>query len=221
MSSTFKGAKLNYSQVKKQAYKVYKSVKHYRPYILKSRTKVILMYAAIRNVLVQKEFREKRDHWMTALQEYDLEIKPTKIVRGQGLCWLTSQSNDPENQQADWEQEEATPTSFVNALETAASDWYDHIIFFLHNGFSPETLDPKKCRALRLKSAPYQLIDNVLFRKNYEGVFLRCLEKDQTNDFLFQFHAGPTGGHFSGDTTTHKIIRALAKSRNLSFPCSV
>ena len=100
------------------------------------------------------------------------------------------------------------PTGFVNALETATSEWYDHIKFFLHNGFAPETLDPKKCRALRLKSAPYQLIDNVLFRKNYDGVFLRCLEKDQTDDFLFQFHAGPVGGHFLGDTTTHKIIRA-------------
>ena len=62
MSLAFKGDELNHSQVDKQAYKVYKSVKHYRPYILKSRTKVIVMYAAIHNVLIQKEFREKRDH---------------------------------------------------------------------------------------------------------------------------------------------------------------
>ena len=96
----------------------------------------------------------------------------------------------------------------VNALETAASEWYDHIIFFLHNGFAPETLDPKKRRELRLKSAPYQLIDNVLFRNNCDGVFLRCLEKDQTNDFLFRFHARPAGGNFLGDTTAHKIIQA-------------
>ena len=52
MSSTFKGAKLNYSQVDKQSYIVYKSVKHYRPYLLKSRTKVIVPYATIRNVLI-------------------------------------------------------------------------------------------------------------------------------------------------------------------------
>ena len=103
MILTFKGVELNYSQVDKQAYTVYKSVKHYRPYILKSRTKVIVPYAAIHNVLVQKELGEKRAHWMTSLQEYDLDIKPTRIVRGQGLCQLTAQSNDPENQQADWE----------------------------------------------------------------------------------------------------------------------
>ena len=67
MSSKFKGVELNYSQVDKQAYMVYKSVKHYRPYLLKSRTKVIVPYVAIRNVLVQKELREKRVHWMTTL----------------------------------------------------------------------------------------------------------------------------------------------------------
>ena len=82
---------------------VYKSVKHYRPYLLKLSTKVIVPYTTIRNVLIQKELGEKRAHWMTALQEYDLEIKPAKIVRGQGLCQLTSHSNDPEHQYTDWE----------------------------------------------------------------------------------------------------------------------
>ena len=144
MISTFKGPELNYSQVEKQAYMVYKSVKHYRPYLLNSRTKVIVLYATIRNVLIQKELGEKRAHSMTALQEYDLEIKPAKIVRGQGLCQLSAQSNDPKDQRTDWEQEEAIPTGFVNAIETVTSEWYDHVNFFLHNGFSPETLDPKK-----------------------------------------------------------------------------
>ena len=38
-------------------------------------------------------------------------------------------------------------------------------------------------------------------------MFLRCLEKDQTDDFLFQFHAGPAGGNFLGDMTAHKVMR--------------
>ena len=80
---------------------------------------------------------------MMSLQEYDLEIKLAKIVRGQGLCHLITQSNDPKHQHTDWEQEEATPTGFVNALETMASEWYDHIKLFLCNGFAPETIDPK------------------------------------------------------------------------------
>ena len=59
MSSAFKGVELNYTRIDKQAYVVYKYVKHFRPYLLKSKTKVFVPYATIRNVLVQKELREK------------------------------------------------------------------------------------------------------------------------------------------------------------------
>ena len=62
MRSMFKGAEINYSQLDKQAYTFYKSVKHYRPYLLNSLTKVIVPYAAVRNVLVQKELGKKRAH---------------------------------------------------------------------------------------------------------------------------------------------------------------
>ena len=47
MSLTFKGVELNYSQVDKRAYAVYKAIKHYEQYLLKSRTKVIIPYVAI------------------------------------------------------------------------------------------------------------------------------------------------------------------------------
>ena len=109
------------------------------------------------------------------------------------MCVLSTQSNDLEDQQTKWEQEEVVPTGSINAIETTTSEWYDHNNFFLNDRFSPETLDSKKCRALRLNSVPYQLIDNVSFKKNYDGVFLRCLEKGQTDDILFQFHVGPAG----------------------------
>ena len=62
MIPTFKGAELNYTHIEKQAYNVYKSMKNFMPYLLKSNTKVIVPYAAIRNMLIQKKLGEKRDH---------------------------------------------------------------------------------------------------------------------------------------------------------------
>ena len=116
---------------------------------------MIVPYTSVLNVLIQKELGEKRAHWMTALQEYDLEINPVNIVKGQGLCQISAQSNDLKDQCTNWEQQEAIPIGFVNVIETMTSDLYDHIKFFLHNGFYLETLDPKKRRALRLNSTPY------------------------------------------------------------------
>ena len=67
MSSSFKGAELNYSAVDQQAYVIFKAVKHFRSYLLKSRTKVIVPDPAVRNLLVQKELGEKQANWMTSL----------------------------------------------------------------------------------------------------------------------------------------------------------
>ena len=76
MSSAFKGAELNYPAVDQQAYVVFKAVKHFWSYLLKSRMKVVVPYPTVRNFLVQKELGEKRANWVTSLQKYDLEITP-------------------------------------------------------------------------------------------------------------------------------------------------
>ena len=86
MRLTLKGNEVNYTHIDIQVY----TVKHFRPYTLKSKTKVVVPYATIRNVLIQKDLREKRSHWMTELQEYDLGIKPANIVKFQGLFLLAA-----------------------------------------------------------------------------------------------------------------------------------
>jgi hypothetical protein len=92
MSSSFKGAEINYPAVDQQAYSFFKEVNNFRSYLLKSRTHIIVPYLAVRNPLVQKELGEKRANWVTSLQEYDIEITPAQIIRGQGLCKLVVNS---------------------------------------------------------------------------------------------------------------------------------
>lgn len=64
-----------------------------------------------------------------------------------------------------------------------------------------------KC-ALRLTSNQYELINDVLFRKNYDLILLRCLEKPEAEKVMQELHDGPAGGHFEENTTTHKILHA-------------
>eukprot|EP00253_Pinus_taeda_P002923 PITA_02923 len=85
---------------------------------------------------------------------------------------------------------------------------YADIIYYLKNGYAPAHLDHTKKRALRLKAKQYQLVNDVLFKKNYDSVLLRCLEKTESEKVLQELHNGPTGGHYAGDATTHKILRA-------------
>ena len=94
MSTGLQGAEFNYPAVDKQAYVVFKVVKQFRPYILKNRAKVIVPHPAVRSLFIQKELGERIGNWVTALPEYDLEFKPTSIVKGQGLCKLMAEGKD-------------------------------------------------------------------------------------------------------------------------------
>ena len=68
-SSNLQGAELNYSEVEKQAFGVYKAIKHYKPFLLKAHTKVIVPFPAVRQLLIQRKLGEKRENWVTTLQE--------------------------------------------------------------------------------------------------------------------------------------------------------
>jgi len=95
----------------------------------------------------------------------------------------------------------------ICCAQTMTNSWYENIIFYLLHGSALCNIDSKNRRALRLKSASFQLINDILFWKNFDGVFLRCLEKEESERVLDELHSGDSGGHFGGDTTTHKVLR--------------
>jgi hypothetical protein len=165
-------------------------------------------YPAVRNFLVQKELGEKWENWMTPLQEYDLEITPAQIVRDQGLCKLVTDSVEEQQGQINVLTKNQHSQSQICCAQDAANSWFDDIKFYLTHGSAPRHLDLKNRRALRLKSAPSQLVNGVLFHKNIDEVFMRCLERDEADKVLSELHAAEAGGHFGGDTTIHKVLRA-------------
>ena len=77
----------------KQAYASIKALKEFRVYILHSHSIVFVPFVAIKDILTQAEPDGRRAKWIATLLEYDLEIKPTKLVKGKGLAKLMAQSN--------------------------------------------------------------------------------------------------------------------------------
>ena len=65
MSSGLQGAELNYPDIDKQAYTIYKAVKHFRPYILKNHVTVFVPHPAVRSLFVKQELGERQNNWMT------------------------------------------------------------------------------------------------------------------------------------------------------------
>jgi hypothetical protein len=126
--------------------------------------KVIVPYPVVRNLLVQKELGENRANWVTSLQDYDLEINPAQIVRGQGLCKLVVDLEIGHQEDSDTSNLGQSDQILVCCAQNLVSPWYGDIRFCHEHGSAPRHLDPSKRRALRLKSTSFHLINGVLFR---------------------------------------------------------
>ena len=77
-----------------------------------------------------------------------------------------------------------------------AQHQYADLIFYLKNGHASAQLSYKTKQDLILKSKQYELINDVLFRRNFDSVILRCLEKFEAEKVLQELHDGSTRGHF-------------------------
>jgi len=47
--------------------------------------------SVVREILVQPDVDGKRSKWVTKLLNFDLDIKPTKLIKGQGLAKLVAE----------------------------------------------------------------------------------------------------------------------------------
>ena len=120
-------------------------VKHFRPYLLRSHTKFIVPHAMVRALLIQKELGDRRGNQLTTLQEYDLEIKPAKLVKGQGLCKLAAEAQDPQMEEEEgWDNEVDLLQKEVAYMPTSTNSWYNDLKYYLTHGSSPNHLDAQK-----------------------------------------------------------------------------
>jgi len=163
--------------------------------------------AVVKNILTQDGIEGKRGKWIATILEYDIEIRPTKLIKGQGLAQLMTETNCQalDINELDDNQEMATPQISQAFLD---SPWYADIIYVLLNLQAPPGLSRTKQRFLKMKSLKFCILDGVLFWKNHEGILLNCLLKDEANKVLDEFHAGDCGGHLYWKSTADKILRA-------------
>jgi hypothetical protein len=200
---------LRYETMEKKAYALVKALKSFRVYVLHSKIIAYVPSASVKDILIQPDMDGKRGKWIAKILEFDLEIKPTKLIKGQGLAKFLSESNCKAlginfvNEQA-----KSSNKHFLGALPLAACDWYKDILYFLQELKPPDGLGKSKARALKLKAVKYCLIDQTLYWKDPLGLLLRCLDPQEAQKVMFDFHSGLCGGHHFWKTTIHKVLRA-------------
>ena len=93
-----------------------------------SRIIAYVLHSAVKDILTQVDCLGNRARWVSKIQEYDLDIRPTKLVKGQGLVKTLTEGN-----------EKALGMIYQNDLELTSSElqrlsqleWYKDIIYYL------------------------------------------------------------------------------------------
>jgi hypothetical protein len=148
-------------------------------------------------MFLNKQLRERKwANWLAKIQEYDIEIKTLKDVKGQGLCNLIANSDYVDGM-----------ISISVGEPLVDLEWYRDIVFYLRSRQFPVTMNLKEKRTLKMKENKYVLIADILFRRNYDGTLLRCVDENKAQELMRKLHEGICGGHFSPTATSHKIIR--------------
>jgi hypothetical protein len=185
--------------MEKHAYAMVKGLAHFRPYFWNSHIVAYVPFPEVKDILSQKECSGNKGLWVKKIQEYDLEVKIAKTIKGQGLAVLMTEK--------DLELEVIDQVNFISD-DLQVSNWYRDIIFYLKFFSHPSNFNKTQKRSLQLRAVKYCLCLGRLGWRSPHGLLLRCVLPHETYQIMTELHAGVCGGHFFGRTTAHKIMHA-------------
>eukprot|EP00253_Pinus_taeda_P027006 PITA_27006 len=187
------------------------ALKDFRVYILHSHILAYVPNAAVKDILVQADPEGRRGKWIAALLEYDVEIKPTKLIKGQGLAKIMVETNlqvhDINLIASMSDEDEENPSVQVSEM-FLYSPWHADILYVLQHLSSPPGMPRNKSITLKLKAAKFYILDSTLYWKDPRGMLLNCLVEEEAKRVVDDFHRGDCGGHLFWKTTANKILRA-------------
>jgi hypothetical protein len=151
-----------------------KSLKAFKTYVLHSKIIAYVTTSSMKDILVQPDSDGRRGRWIAKIQEFDLEVKPTKLIKGKGLAKLLAESNFkaldinfPQESDEDTDLNELNEETSINKIEEKflSSSWYKDIVSYLLTLKCPNELSPSKSITLKLHAVKYCIIESQLYWK--------------------------------------------------------
>ena len=86
--------------------------------------------------------------------------------------------------------------------------WYSDITYFLTYGECLDHVKGKDQKSLQLKAAKFVIVYDILYKRGLDGMFLKCVDTNQEEKLLGNFHSEACKGNFSSIVTAFKILRS-------------
>uniref|UniRef100_A0A7N2N597 RNA-directed DNA polymerase n=1 Tax=Quercus lobata TaxID=97700 RepID=A0A7N2N597_QUELO len=103
------------------------------------------------------------------------------------------------------EEEEEEQANIISVCLVEKEDWRQVIIEYLQHGRLPD--DKRHKTEIRRRAARFIYYKDTLFRRSFDGLFLRCLGEEEAKQALEEAHSGICGAHQSGPKLHYRIKR--------------
>jgi len=84
-SQTLHKHQAKYSFIEEQVFSIMIGLKKFKHYVSQNKILIYTIHLDVRNYVIQGELGEGKAGWITRIMEYDVEIIPTKLIKGRSL----------------------------------------------------------------------------------------------------------------------------------------
>ncbi|XP_074308292.1 uncharacterized protein LOC141643147 [Silene latifolia] len=214
-SKTLDQTQCNYSTAKKEMVAIVHVIEKFRQYLVGSKVVVYSDHTALRQLMVKKDAKPRLLRWVLLLQEFDLEIKDkagSENVVADHLSRLTIEDHGIQDKSVpinEWLRDDS-----LMEISTK-TPWFADLANYLVNGFIPDDFEPRERRKLRHDAKRYFWDDPHLFRKCGDGMFRRCVSREEGLEIVDRVHNSAYGGHLA----PQELLRRYSKGDFIGPPC--
>jgi ribonuclease HI len=99
--------------------------------------------------------------------------------------------------------------AYCNEIEEEqdGKPWYYDILMYIKSQQYPSHATENDKKTIRRLSTGYFLSGEVLYKRSFDGLLLRCLNESEARKVIIDVHEGSCGSHSSGHNMTKKILR--------------
>jgi len=157
-------------------------------------------------LLTKVDLKPTLIRWVLLIQEFDIFIKDNKRSENLVVDHLSRLVNEEVTQE---EQEIWDEFPNESLLFVSERPWFADIANYKVVGIILNYLNWNQRKKFLQNACFYVCDDPHLFKIGANNLFRMCVTKEEARSILWHCHNSPCGGHYSGDRTTAKVLKAI------------
>ena len=206
-SQALKGVEGRYPLMEKLAFTLIMASRKLRHYF-QAHVIIVMTDHPLKKAMNKLEAAGQLIQWAIELSEFDIRYQPRNAIKAQAIADTLAKETLVKELMDEFDEIQYMPSIDLLEVQQIGGDenWMTPIVSYLKEGKLPQERD--EARKLRIKSARYVLMDEVLYNRGFSQPYLRCLALDEANYVLREIHEGACGNHSGARTLIHKVVRA-------------